>query len=180
MRQGRSSGSGRNDWHRWKGSLHELYSFCMGDAVSMIFFTVSDEYTQDFHTAPRITREIFCYKDNVLLQSRLYPTDLEDKKTLYRSIVQQAVATCLLILVHDLVKLLFEFVHHCNLTFLKFFIFNAGRRQTKMKKREQLFFVANSSTKVILALCEASPSGEKMPAMHRPDGQRHCRHKVQK
>ena len=35
----------------------------MGDAVSMIFFTVSDEYTQDFHTAPRITREIFCYKD---------------------------------------------------------------------------------------------------------------------
>lgn len=67
----------------------------MGDAVSMIFFTVSDEYTQDFHTAPRITREIFCYKDNMLLQSRLYPTDLEDQKTLYRSIVQQAVATCL-------------------------------------------------------------------------------------
>ena len=61
----------------------------------MIFFTVSDEYTQDFHTAPRITREIFCYKDNVLLQSRLYPTDLEDQKTLYRSIVQQAIATCL-------------------------------------------------------------------------------------
>ena len=67
----------------------------MGDAVSMIFFTVSDEYTQDFHTAPRITREIFCYKDNVLLQSRLYPTDLEDQKTLYRGIVQQAIATCL-------------------------------------------------------------------------------------
>lgn len=67
----------------------------MGDAVSMIFFTVSDEYTQDFHTAPRITREIFCYKNNVLLQSRLYPTDLEDQKTLYRSIVQQAIATCL-------------------------------------------------------------------------------------
>lgn len=67
----------------------------MGDAVSMIFFTVSDEYTQDFHTAPRITREIFCYKDNVLLQSRLYPTNLEDQKTLYRSIVQQAIATCL-------------------------------------------------------------------------------------
>ena len=67
----------------------------MGDAVSMILFTVSDEYTQNFHTAPRITREIFCYKDNVLLQSRLYPTDLEDQKTLYRSIVQQAIATCL-------------------------------------------------------------------------------------
>lgn len=67
----------------------------MGDSVSMIFFTVSDEYTQNLHTAPRITREIFCYKDNVLLQSRLYPTNLEDQKTLYRSIVQQAIATCL-------------------------------------------------------------------------------------
>ena len=67
----------------------------MGDSVSMIFFTVSDEYTQNLHTAPRITRGIFCYKDNVLLQSRLYPTNLEDQKTLYRSIVQQAIATCL-------------------------------------------------------------------------------------
>lgn len=78
-----------------RGSYHGGCQSYMGDAVSMIFFTISDEYTQDFHTAPRITREIFCYKDNVLLQSRLYPTDLEDQKTLYRSIVQQAVATCL-------------------------------------------------------------------------------------
>lgn len=78
-----------------RGSYHGGCQSYMSDAVSMIFFTVSDEYTQDFHTAPRITREIFCYKDNVLLQSRLYPTDLEDQKTLYRSIVQQAIATCL-------------------------------------------------------------------------------------
>ena len=87
----------KNAWHSchcladggWRAGCQSY----MGDAVSMIFFTVSDEYTQDFHTAPRITREIFCYKDNVLLQSRLYPTDLEDQKTLYRSIVQQAIAT---------------------------------------------------------------------------------------
>ena len=78
-----------------RGSYHGGCQSYMGDAVSMIFFTISDEYTQDFHTAPRITREIFCYKDNVLLQSRLYPTDLEDQKTPYRSIVQQAIATCL-------------------------------------------------------------------------------------
>lgn len=78
-----------------RGSYHGGCQSYMGDAVSMIFFTVSDEYTQDFHTAPRITREFFCYKDNVLLQSRLYPTDLEDQKTLYRGIVQQAIATCL-------------------------------------------------------------------------------------
>lgn len=78
-----------------RGSYHGGCQSYMGDAVSMIFFTVSDEYTQDFHTAPSITREIFCYKDNVLLQSRLYPTDLEDQKTLYRGIVQQAIATCL-------------------------------------------------------------------------------------
>ena len=49
-----------------RGSYHGGCQSYMGDAVSMIFFTVSDEYTQDFHTAPRITREIFCYKDNVL------------------------------------------------------------------------------------------------------------------
>ena len=30
-----------------------------------------------------------------MLQSRLYPTDLEDQKTLYRGIVQQAIAVCL-------------------------------------------------------------------------------------
>lgn len=47
-----------------RGSYHGGCQSYMGDAVSMIFFTVSDEYTQDFHTAPRITREIFCYKDN--------------------------------------------------------------------------------------------------------------------
>lgn len=29
MRQGRSSDSGRNDWHRWKGSHHGLCSFCI-------------------------------------------------------------------------------------------------------------------------------------------------------
>lgn len=39
----------------------------MGDSVSMIFFTVSDEYTQNLHTAPRITREIFCYTDRYKL-----------------------------------------------------------------------------------------------------------------
>lgn len=29
MRQGRSSGSGRSDWHRWKGSHYGLCSFCI-------------------------------------------------------------------------------------------------------------------------------------------------------
>lgn len=63
-----------------RGSHHGGCQSYMGDAVSMIFFTVSDEYTQDFHTAPRITREIFCYKDNVLLQSRLYPQIWKTRK----------------------------------------------------------------------------------------------------
>ncbi|MBS6794750.1 MAG: hypothetical protein KH235_07050 [Oscillospiraceae bacterium] len=40
-----------------RGSYHGGCQSYMGDAVSMIFFTVSDEYTQDFHTAPRIVQQ---------------------------------------------------------------------------------------------------------------------------
>lgn len=67
----------------------------MGDAVSMIFFTVDEAVTADFHKVPRITREIFCYQEGVLVQSRLYPTDDDDQRMLYRSLVQKAVAACL-------------------------------------------------------------------------------------
>jgi hypothetical protein len=42
----------------------------------------------------------------------------------------------LLILVHDLVKLLFEFVHHCNLAFLDFLFLTPGGAKPKQKKRE--------------------------------------------
>lgn len=57
-----------------RGSYHGGCQSYMGDAVSMIFFTVSDEYTQDFHTAPRITREIFCYAETAQSIATAFPS----------------------------------------------------------------------------------------------------------
>lgn len=88
-----------DNWHSchcladggWKGGCQSY----MGDGVSMIFFTVDEAVKSDFHKAPRLTREIFCYQDGLLLQSRLYPTDDNDQRALYRNMVQKAVAACL-------------------------------------------------------------------------------------
>ena len=86
-------------WH----SCHCLGDGCykggcqsyMGDGVSMIFFTIDESVRADFHKAPRITREIFCYTEGLLLQSRLYPTDNAEQYDLYRNLVQRAISECL-------------------------------------------------------------------------------------
>ncbi len=67
----------------------------MTDSTSMIFFAVDENIQSDFHKVPRLAREIFCYSDNVLLQSRLYPTDNDEQRKLYRGLVQKAIADCL-------------------------------------------------------------------------------------
>lgn len=67
----------------------------MTDSTSMIFMAVDENVRSDFHKAPRLAREIFCYSDKVLLQSRLYPTDNDEQRKLYRGLVQKAMADCL-------------------------------------------------------------------------------------
>lgn len=68
----------------------------MNDGVSMIFYTVDENVTSDYYKAPKRTREVFCYGDGVLLQSRLYPkTHDEATKDVYRNIVQQTITACL-------------------------------------------------------------------------------------
>lgn len=67
----------------------------MGDSVSMVFFTVDEDVTEQFHKVPRITREIFCFNEGTLLQSRLYPSDDNDQRSLHRSLIQKAIADCL-------------------------------------------------------------------------------------
>ena len=88
-----------NTWHSCHcladGGWRSGCSSYMGDSVSMIFFTVDEAVTADFHKAPRITREIFCYREGLLMQSRLYPSDDAGQRDLYRSLVQRAVAACL-------------------------------------------------------------------------------------
>ena len=68
----------------------------MGDAVSMIFFTVSDEVHTRTFLQPLASREKFpAIRENVLLQSRLYPTDLEDQKPCVGASSNRAIAVCL-------------------------------------------------------------------------------------
>lgn len=89
----------KNAWHSchcladggWRAGCQSY----MGDGVSMVFFTVDDGVKEQFYRAPRLTRQIFCYRDGVLLQSRLYPQNDDDVRKLYRSMVQSVIARCL-------------------------------------------------------------------------------------
>lgn len=66
------------------------------DACSLIFYTVDCEKYPPIYTSPKATREVFCYGNGVLLQSRLYPaTDDIGTMTTYRNLVQQSLAACL-------------------------------------------------------------------------------------
>ena len=67
----------------------------MGDTVTMIFYTVNPDVEEAFHKVPRITREVFCYHDGTLLQSRLYPSDRADQRERYMELVEQVITTCL-------------------------------------------------------------------------------------
>lgn len=88
-----------NTWESCHGLEHGGYqSGCLSylaDSVSMIFFTVDDEVKSDFHKHPKRSRQIFCYTEHVLLQSRLYPNDNDEESEQYRGLVQKAVAECL-------------------------------------------------------------------------------------
>jgi len=65
------------------------------DATSMIFYTVDDDITAPYYRAPRRNRQVFCYSDGLLIQSRLYPDDTDEKAVKrYRIIVQTAIALC--------------------------------------------------------------------------------------
>lgn len=93
-------------------SLNSDYSYkngCMGyalDGVSMIAFTVSDDNDPATFNNRKTTRQIFAYKDGVLLQSRLYTSFRESdyggvdgdegKETvrLYRELIQREIAEC--------------------------------------------------------------------------------------
>lgn len=89
----------RNSW----SSCHNLDEGCyragtlsyLMDQTSMIFSTVEKDWEPPLYEAPKVTREVFCYADGILLQSRLYP-DYTNLKTagVYRNLVQAAIALC--------------------------------------------------------------------------------------
>lgn len=79
-----------------EGEYHAGTLSYLNDAVSMVFYTVDDDITEDFFKAPKRTRQVFCYGDGILLQSRLYPhTDDEEARDIYRDIVQRTISHCL-------------------------------------------------------------------------------------
>lgn len=78
------------------GEYHGGTLSYMNDECSMIFYTVDDDVTEDFYKAPKRTRQVFCYQNGILLQSRLYPqTDDNETRDIYRNIVQRTIADCL-------------------------------------------------------------------------------------
>lgn len=87
-----------NSWSSCHGLAHGGYQAgCLSylaDGVSMIFFSVDGEVTGEFHKHPKRTRQIFCYNENVLLQSRLYPDNDDALMKQYRGLVQKVIATC--------------------------------------------------------------------------------------
>jgi len=68
----------------------------MNDSTTMIFYTIDGNVTGDYCKAPKRNRQVFCYAEGMLLQSRLYPNS-GDEETIrrYRSVVQEVIAACL-------------------------------------------------------------------------------------
>lgn len=72
----------------------------MLDSTSMVMYTTDAENeAKDFWKQPKITRQMFHFGQEKLIQGRLYPQDndngSEEIYTQYRNIVQQAIAECL-------------------------------------------------------------------------------------
>ena len=82
--------------HRLNGGAYQAgCQSYMGDRVSMVLFVVDPDQTGPYGSVPHLNRQIFCYGDGVLLQSRLYPEPNDDANTLYRHTVQAILADCL-------------------------------------------------------------------------------------
>jgi hypothetical protein len=90
-----SNGTGWKSCHNLNDGCHKAGTMSyMCDETSMIFFTIENN-EDEIQLATKITRNVFCYSDGKLLQSRLYPDNNEDLKQNYRQIVQSIFADCL-------------------------------------------------------------------------------------
>jgi hypothetical protein len=105
-----------NSW----SSCHKIHDgggeYCSGtisymlDAVSMIFYTLHEDIVDPakivwgadggasttLYSKPKLTRQVFCYNDGTLLQSRYYPDEDDDAGIKQnRLAVEDAIAECL-------------------------------------------------------------------------------------
>ena len=68
----------------------------MNDSTTIMFYTVDGNVTGDYNKAPKRNRQVFCYAEGMLLQSRLYPNIGDDEAIKqYRAHVQEVIAACL-------------------------------------------------------------------------------------
>lgn len=98
-----------NSWHSCHSiSYKSLGQGCftsgtisyMVDTASFLFYTVDGSYDGKYiELEPKLQRQVFGYKPNVILQSRLYPQSMDygakDIYTDIREIVQKVIADCL-------------------------------------------------------------------------------------
>ncbi len=70
----------------------------MLDPSSIVLYTVDASYEgTEYHTQPKINRQMFHYGKDKLVQGRLYPQSNDgnaEEYTMYRQIVQQVIAEC--------------------------------------------------------------------------------------
>ena len=73
------------------------------DKLTMVYYTLSPSYEgTDYCLEPKITRQLFFYKNNLLVQERLYPKTHDNDNTSsdislvtqYRNVVENIIATC--------------------------------------------------------------------------------------
>ena len=91
--------------HGYKLTGGESYSGCYkagclsysSDDVSMILYNLPTTYEgNEWYTQPKINRQIYAYKEGLLLQSRLYPAGkCEDLADNYRHVVQKVISECM-------------------------------------------------------------------------------------
>jgi len=64
----------------------------MLDSTSIVFYTVKEDVTENYHMAKKLTRQMFFYEGGLLLQSRLYPRSKKEVSDMYRPLVQKAIS----------------------------------------------------------------------------------------
>lgn len=93
-----SYGEGWESCHhvRRRGCYHAGTQSYIMDSSSMIFYTLSNQYAGDPWENNKLTRQIYCYQNGLLLQSRNYPNyKLPQRDATYTYFVSKAIADCL-------------------------------------------------------------------------------------
>lgn len=90
-----SCGTGWSSCHNLDNGEYSVGTLSyMNDETSMIMYTTSINDHNDY-SSQKVDREVFCYENGILLQSRLYPKSNDsDRMTLFGDIVKEIISKC--------------------------------------------------------------------------------------